>query len=155
MEEEALPQIEERKSSPPKEATKPAGSKKDDEAGKQEEEQKEEIPPAVQIIYTSRTHSQLNQVLRELRKTAYVPSTAYLSSRDHMCINEDVKREAAGSSLKLRLSCKRLGQKCHYNKTVKLGRKQIQTQHYGSDAFDIEELNTISGGLKICPFQHG
>lgn len=72
-----------------------------------------------------------------------------------MCINEDVKREAAGSSLKLRLSCKRLGQKCHYNKTVKLGRKQIQTQHYGSDAFDIEELNTISAGLKICPFQHG
>lgn len=68
-----------------------------------------DVPPPVQIIYTSRTHSQLNQVLRELRKTAYVPSTAYLSSRDHMCINEEMKREAAGSSQKLRLGCNRLG----------------------------------------------
>lgn len=115
----------------------------------------EDVPPPVQIIYTSRTHSQLNQVLRELRKTAYVPSTAYLSSRDHMCINEDMKREAAGSSLKLRLGCKRLGQKCPYNKTVKVNRIQIQTQHYGSDAFDIEELGHISRKLKICPFHHG
>lgn len=56
------------------------------------------VPPPVQIIYASRTHSQLNQVLRELRKTAYVPSTAYLSARDHMCINAEMLREAAGSS---------------------------------------------------------
>ena len=68
-----------------------------------------EVPPPVQIIYTSRTHSQLNQVLRELKKTAYVPSTAYLSARDHMCINAEMLREAAGSSQKLRLGCKRLG----------------------------------------------
>ena len=81
------------------------------------------VPPPVQIIYTSRTHSQLNQVLRELHKTAYVPSVAYLSARDHMCINAEMLREAAGSSQKLRLGCKRLGQKCVYNKTVKIANK--------------------------------
>ena len=42
------------------------------------------------IIYASRTHSQLSQVVRELRNTRYRPKHAILGSRDHMCIHPKV-----------------------------------------------------------------
>ena len=36
------------------------------------------------IIYTSRTHSQLSQVMGELKNTPYQPKTVIIASRDHM-----------------------------------------------------------------------
>jgi len=39
------------------------------------------------IIYTSRTHSQLSQVQRELKNTVYEPRTVLIASRDHLCVN--------------------------------------------------------------------
>lgn len=47
----------------------------------------EEFP--VKIIYSSRTHSQIKQVMRELSKTCYRPKTAILGSRDQFCVNND------------------------------------------------------------------
>jgi Rad3-related DNA helicase len=43
------------------------------------------------IIYSSRTHSQLSQVVNELKNTVYSPRTAVLGSRDHLCINEELE----------------------------------------------------------------
>ncbi|MQL92246.1 hypothetical protein Taro_024871, partial [Colocasia esculenta] len=43
------------------------------------------------IIYTSRTHSQLKQVIRELKASNYRPKMGVLGSREQMCIDEDVK----------------------------------------------------------------
>jgi hypothetical protein len=40
------------------------------------------------IIYSSRTHSQLAQVMGELRTTSYRPSTAVLSSRNQARLHE-------------------------------------------------------------------
>ena len=42
------------------------------------------------IIYASRTHSQLAQVIGELRNTRYRPRHAILGSRDHTCIHPKV-----------------------------------------------------------------
>ena len=42
------------------------------------------------IIYTSRTFSQLSQVLRELRRTVYKLDVVLLGSRDQLCVNEKV-----------------------------------------------------------------
>jgi hypothetical protein len=39
------------------------------------------------IIYTSRTHSQLAQVQKELMNTAYNPRSVVMGSRDHFCIH--------------------------------------------------------------------
>jgi len=49
-------------------------------------------PPV--IIYASRTHSQLSQVVNELRNTRYRPKHAVLGSREHMCIHPKVNRRA-------------------------------------------------------------
>ena len=42
------------------------------------------------IIYASRTHSQLTQVIRELRATRYRPRMAVIGSRQQMCVHKDV-----------------------------------------------------------------
>ena len=41
------------------------------------------------IIYSSRTHSQLDQVKRELKRTPYSSArTVTLASRDNLCVHE-------------------------------------------------------------------
>jgi len=39
------------------------------------------------IIICSRTHSQLTQIIKELKTTNYTPKTAVLASRSNLCIN--------------------------------------------------------------------
>ena len=43
------------------------------------------------IIYASRTHSQLAQVIRELKSTKYRPRMAVIGSRQQMCVHKDVR----------------------------------------------------------------
>lgn len=61
---------------------------------KQKELEKKNFPltPA-KIIYLTRTHSQITQVIRELKKTAYTPSVSILGSRDVLCVNPYVNKE--------------------------------------------------------------
>uniref|UniRef100_A0A671NT13 Regulator of telomere elongation helicase 1 n=1 Tax=Sinocyclocheilus anshuiensis TaxID=1608454 RepID=A0A671NT13_9TELE len=44
------------------------------------------------IIYASRTHSQLTQVISELKNTSYRPKMCVLGSREQLCINQEVMR---------------------------------------------------------------
>uniref|UniRef100_A0A8C2IFP8 Regulator of telomere elongation helicase 1 n=1 Tax=Cyprinus carpio TaxID=7962 RepID=A0A8C2IFP8_CYPCA len=44
------------------------------------------------IIYASRTHSQLTQVISELKNTSYRPKICVLGSREQLCINQEVMR---------------------------------------------------------------
>ena len=44
-----------------------------------------------QIIYASRTFTQLNQVMKELKRLPYTLSTTMLGSREKLCINGNVK----------------------------------------------------------------
>ena len=48
----------------------------------------------LRIFYSSRTHSQLAQVIRELRTTSYHDQvrTAVLGSRDHLCVDGSVNQ---------------------------------------------------------------
>lgn len=46
------------------------------------------------IIYSSRTHSQLQQVVRELRRTVHKPKVCVLGSREQLCVHPDVKQLA-------------------------------------------------------------
>lgn len=47
-----------------------------------------------QLIYASRTHTQIEQVMKELRKTAYKNCKAIvLGSRDLLCSNDELKIE--------------------------------------------------------------
>ena len=58
------------------------------------------------IIYTSRTHSQLKQVMQELKQTLYKPKTGILGSRDQFCVHADISKYK-GNELNQR--CKNFG----------------------------------------------
>jgi hypothetical protein len=47
-------------------------------------------PEVLKIFYCSRTHSQISQFVREIRKTSFNVSLVSLGSRANLCINEDV-----------------------------------------------------------------
>ena len=56
------------------------------------------------IIYATRTHSQLTQVVSELKSTVYRPNMTVLGSREQLCVHEKI------SKLKV---------KCSYNLPMK------------------------------------
>ena len=45
------------------------------------------------IIYATRTHSQISQIISELKKTIYRPKIAILSSREFSCVNDNLKKK--------------------------------------------------------------
>ena len=127
------------------------------------------------IIYASRTHSQLSQVVRELRNTRYRPKHAILGSRDHMCIHPKVNptiAKAKGSanandrksSSDVNHGCSKLNKerKCVY-------RNNLDNSSAGSSSssvaakfgpgheqpiLDMEDLVLMGKQQKICPFYH-
>lgn len=66
-----------------------------------------DAPQLPRIIYSSRTHSQLKQVVQELKNTSYRPNVAVLGSREHLCVNEKVsKLRGTRQNLACRSTCK-------------------------------------------------
>lgn len=63
------------------------------------EDEDEPKPRRRQIFYCSRTHSQLAQVVGEVKKTGYADqiSVVSLASRRALCINEDLRTRARGA----------------------------------------------------------
>ena len=54
----------------------------------------------IQIYYSSRTHSQLKQVRKEIRKTIFRSvKCATLASRDQFCVNKDIRGNNIGQEL--------------------------------------------------------
>ena len=54
------------------------------------------------IIYTTRTHSQISQIIKELNKTCYVTKIGILSSREFSCINTELKNSLNSAVLDLK-----------------------------------------------------
>jgi Rad3-related DNA helicase len=66
-----------------------------------------DAPQVPRIIYSSRTHSQLKQVVQELKNTSYRPNVAVLGSREHLCVNDKVsKLRGTRQNLACRSTCK-------------------------------------------------
>ncbi|KAG6610570.1 regulator of telomere elongation helicase 1-like isoform x2 [Phytophthora cinnamomi] len=106
-------------------------------------------PQLPRIIYSSRTHSQLKQVVQELKNTSYRPSVAVLGSREHLCVNEKVsKLRGTRQNLACRSTCKdrRCMYKLGFDAYAKRSKKQAQP------IMDIEELVTTMKEKTICPF---
>ena len=126
-------------------------------------------PPKVpRIYYATRTHSQIAQVVKELKRTAYRPSMVVLGSREHYCINKSVRARRGGN---LGEECKALleggarrsqtredaderggggGGGCGYSHgAMKLAGA---ARRPGSDPVDIEDLVALGGKTRGCPY---
>ncbi|GMI14569.1 hypothetical protein TrLO_g4418 [Triparma laevis f. longispina] len=71
------------------------------------------------IIYCSRTHSQVQQMVSSLRKTPYRPVMAILGSRERMCIHEDLKE---GGIKNINLGCRN-----RVRNTEKFRKRELRT----------------------------
>ncbi|KHN70606.1 Regulator of telomere elongation helicase 1 -like protein [Toxocara canis] len=107
------------------------------------------------IIYASRTHSQLAQVVRELNKTTYKDvKTVTLASRDFLCINESVVKES--NSATKALICRNLvkNRKCRYYNEYDRQTKESLEMIYNSKGMvpDIEDVVNTGKKYSQCPF---
>lgn len=118
---------------------------------KQSEEQ--QYTPPIRIIYTSRTHSQLRQVVRELKATCYRPVMSVVGSRDVTCINMDL-RDYTGRMKNLKCKEETKKSRCQYfNKNDKGNIINLKNKiAISRTVVDIEELSTWGKDCNTCPF---
>ncbi|KAE8791392.1 regulator of telomere elongation helicase 1 [Hordeum vulgare] len=101
------------------------------------------------IIYASRTHSQLRQVIKELKATSYRPKMAVLGSREQMCIHEEVsKLRGKAQNNGCHYLCKK--RRCRHNNIVTEYMKN--NTELGTEPFDIEDLVNIGRTKGPCPY---
>lgn len=98
------------------------------------------------ILYTSRTHSQLSNVIKELKKTCYLPKTAILGSRESLCVNSIVKN-SSGNNINLKCQIARMKKECKYHNS-----SEISAGYSAYDCIDIEELKHFGEASNFCPF---
>ncbi|GLT52921.1 hypothetical protein SLA2020_262300 [Shorea laevis] len=84
------------------------------------------------IIYTSRTHSQIRQVIQELKRTCYRPKMVVLGSREQLCIHDEVSLlRGKAQTNACHLLCRKRGKRncVHYSRVAGFGqcRKKIWT----------------------------
>jgi regulator of telomere elongation helicase 1 len=92
------------------------------------------------IIYASRTHSQLSQVISELRKTSYRPKLAVVGSREQLCTNPAVKKLQSNSAMTT--VCGQLVKRnsCEMHGRVHDATKRLEMARAGGDLLDIEDI---------------
>ncbi|XP_042550548.1 Fanconi anemia group J protein [Dipodomys spectabilis] len=107
------------------------------------------------IYFGTRTHKQIAQITRELRRTAYsgVPMTI-LSSRDHTCIHPEVVGNFNRNEKCMELLDGKNGKSCYlYHGVHKVSdQSALQNVHGMYKAWDIEELVKLGKKLKACPY---
>ena len=72
---------------------------------------------APRIIYASRTHSQLQQVVRELRRTDHRPLVCMLGSREQLCCHPEIKKLSGAAQT---AGCQSLtaANSCNFHRTL-------------------------------------
>lgn len=110
------------------------------------------------IIYASRTHSQLSQVVRELRNTRYRPLHAVLGAREQMCVNPKVKKESSLPS-EINHDCNKMGKerRCRYRNNLEGFVAPSNEQLTANDVqpvMDMEDLVEMGKKMHICPFYY-
>ncbi|XP_066058180.1 Fanconi anemia group J protein isoform X1 [Chamaea fasciata] len=104
------------------------------------------------IFFGTRTHKQITQISRELKRTAYscVPMTI-LSSRDYTCIHPVVSNSSNRNEMCVELLEAKHGRSCSYYHGV-----HKLTEHHAlqpvCQAWDIEDLVSLGRKLRACPY---
>lgn len=98
-------------------------------------------PP--KIYYATRTHSQIAQVVSELKRSGYCPAMVVLASKQHYCVNSHVCaqpsiEEACEEALK--------ESQCQYFKGTQMYAATKIAVH------DIEDLSKFAKPRRACPY---
>lgn len=117
-----------------------------------EGQQSEKWTNSYKVVYTSRTHSQLAQAMKELKVTEYKHLKGIvLGSRDQLCINEDVLKDASTSSEKVHLCRAKIKSKtCNYHRGVEKALERPEVTE--NPVLDIEDLVKVGKTCNACPY---
>ncbi|GAB2293557.1 Regulator of telomere elongation helicase 1 [Dionaea muscipula] len=104
------------------------------------------------IVYASRTHGQLRQVVQELRRTNYRPKMVVLGSREQLCIHDEVRllQGKAQTNACRFLRKQRTKRYCKHFKSA--GDYLKINPHLGDEPVDIEDLVNIGRSSGPCPY---
>lgn len=113
------------------------------------------------VYFTSRTHSQLAQLIGELKKTPYSAGssavrTVNLASRRHTCLNATVQRLGAESGIEaMNERCIEMAEgrrpRCEFMPPADSAFDSFR-DHALAHVCDIEELVSLGKRLHICPY---
>uniref|UniRef100_A0A8B9NZ86 Regulator of telomere elongation helicase 1 n=1 Tax=Apteryx owenii TaxID=8824 RepID=A0A8B9NZ86_APTOW len=101
------------------------------------------------IIYASRTHSQLTQVINELKNTVYRPKICVLGSREQLCINPEVKRQESNHVQIYMCRMKVMARTCHFYNNVE---EKSTEKELVDSIMDIEDLVKNGNKHRACPY---
>jgi len=108
------------------------------------------------IYFGTRTHKQVAQIVRELKKTAYSGvRMTILGSREHTCIHPTISRSYNKNQDCQDLMDKRKGGGCrfHHNVKSKLASHASLRSYLGhNEAWDIEDITKVGKKVKACPY---
>lgn len=128
--------------------------------------------PPIRLLYSSRTHAQLRQVMKELKSTVYKPFCTTIGSRDHYCIKREFMHmkgtELNANCAKARKMRSKVFQQEATNEDGIDSCRYYQTENElmnytvpklfnpnsikGSELMDIEDLKTDGKINKYCPY---
>ncbi|KFQ39065.1 Regulator of telomere elongation helicase 1, partial [Mesitornis unicolor] len=101
------------------------------------------------IIYASRTHSQLTQVINELKSTVYRPKICVLGSREQLCIHPEVKRQESNHMQIYMCRMKVMARACHFYNNVE---EKSTEKALIESIMDIEDLVKNGNKHRACPY---
>ncbi|KAJ8257323.1 hypothetical protein GJAV_G00184360 [Gymnothorax javanicus] len=101
------------------------------------------------IIYATRTHSQLAQVISELKNTSYRPKMCVLGSREQLCIHPDVMKQESNHVKVHMCRAKVSSHSCvFYNNVEEKG----TDRELLNATLDIEDLVKFGNKHRTCPY---
>ncbi|KAM4562897.1 regulator of telomere elongation helicase 1 [Odontesthes bonariensis] len=101
------------------------------------------------IIYASRTHSQLAQVINELKNTSYRPKVCVLGSREQLCINQEVMRQES-NHVKVHMCRGKVSTRsCLYYNNVE---EKNTDKDLVNSILDVEDLVKFGNKQRVCPY---
>ncbi|KPM06070.1 regulator of telomere elongation helicase 1-like protein [Sarcoptes scabiei] len=105
----------------------------------------------IRIIYSSRTHSQLNQACNELKRSYYkFCPTVTIGSRDQLCINPEVTNLETISAKNQTCRYKVKNNLCKFHHNYE--KKVSDLSFAGSKIYDIEDLIQFGNSHQACPY---
>ena len=110
------------------------------------------VPKPSVIVYASRTHAQLAQVVSELRNSGYFPRMTVLGSREQLCIHSRVSK-LRGSALNHACNSTTASRGCTYKNNLESYKGTAEgIGNAPSPILDIEQLNELGRKDQICPY---
>ncbi|XP_039591030.1 regulator of telomere elongation helicase 1 isoform X2 [Polypterus senegalus] len=101
------------------------------------------------IIYASRTHSQLTQVISELKNTSYRPKVCVLGSREQLCIHPEVMKQESNHVKVHMCRAKMTSRSCLYYNNVE---EKSTDKELTNTILDVEDLVKNGNKHRVCPY---